>query len=576
MKAALAAASAGKREDNMRPERRGYIHSSLFTFHLALLVLLFGCGRTEPAAPMPASSASVAASQPPAPQLPPPKLAVRKPAVAGRFYPADAKALSALVESCLADAPTAEVKGRPLALIAPHAGYEYSGKVAGCSFKQLRKGEFHRVIVLATSHYGRFRGFSIMDAGAYATPLGDVPLDRAVCAKLAAHELHVRADAAQAPEHSIEVELPFLQVALGEFQLVPILVGRLDAGDAGKIAAALREYLTPTTLVVVSSDFTHYGQNYGYVPFTEDIEQSLRKLDMGAVSLILAKDYEGYLKYMDNPAPTICGRYPIEVLLKLLPAEAEGRLLKYDTSGRITGDWSLSVSYVSAMFTVPADWKPVEAVKPAAAAPAAENALTADEKQTLLRIARDTLDAFVQTGRAPEISPAKYTLTPALQAECGAFVTLNESVQGAAGDKKNKELRGCIGNIGYAEPPLRHGLMPLYKTVARMAVEASSEDPRFTPVRADELKDIELEISVLSLARQVRGPEDFEVGRDGIIIRKEGGGAVFLPQVAPEQHWNREQTLDHLCQKAGWRPNEWRKPGMAFYTFTAQVFGERP
>ena len=284
--------------------------------------------------------------------MPAPKLAVRKPAVAGRFYPADAKALRATVDACLAEAPTAEFKGRLLALIAPHAGYEFSGKVAGCSFKQVRKGAFQRVIVLGTSHYGDFRGFSIMDVGAYATPLGDVPLDRPACAKLAAHELHVRADDSQAREHSIEVELPFLQAALGEFQLVPILVGRLDAGDAEKIAAALREYLTPSTLVVVSSDFTHYGQSYGYVPFTEDIEQNLRKLDMGAVDLILRKDYDGYVKYMRNPAPTICGRFPIEVLLKLLPAEAEGRLLKYDTSGRITGDFTLSVSYVSAVFTV--------------------------------------------------------------------------------------------------------------------------------------------------------------------------------------------------------------------------------
>jgi hypothetical protein len=497
----------------------------------------------------------------PAPELPAPRLAVRRPAVAGQFYPGDAKTLRATVDACLSEAPAAEFNGRLLALIAPHAGYQFSGKVAGCSFKQVRKGEFQRVIVLGPNHHGYFRGFSIMDVGAFATPLGDVPLDRPACAKLAAHELHVRADDLQAPEHSIEVELPFLQATLGEFQLVPILVGDLEPGDADKIAAALREYLTPSTLVVISSDFTHYGQSYGYVPFTEDIEQNLRKLDMGAVDLIVAKDYDGYVKYMRNPAPTICGRFPIEVLLKLLPAEAEGRLLKYDTSGRVTGNFALSVSYVSAIFTVPADWKPA-----AAAAPSEEKALTAEEKKTLLKIARDTLEAFVRTGRAPEITADRYALTPALKAECGAFVTLN---------KKNEGLRGCIGHIGYAEPPLRQSLMPLCKTVAQMTVAACSEDPRFEPVRAGELKDIELEISVLSLARQVRGPEDFEVGRHGIIIRKERGGAVFLPQVAPEQHWNREQTLDQLCIKAGWGPDEWRKPGMAFYTFTAQVFGAK-
>jgi AmmeMemoRadiSam system protein B/AmmeMemoRadiSam system protein A len=530
----------------MQTAKRGRFHFSLFTFHFALAVCL-----------------TAVAAEPSAPELPAPGLAVRRPAVAGQFYPGDAKALRATVDACLAEAPAAEFKGRLLALIAPHAGYEYSGKVAGCSFKQIRKGAFQRVIVLGPSHHGYFRGFSIMDVGAYATPLGDVPLDRPACAKLAAHELHVRADQFQAPEHSIEVELPFLQTVLGDFQLVPILVGCLEPGDAEKIAAALREYLTPSTLVVISSDFTHYGQSYGYVPFTEDIEQNLRKLDMGAVDLIVAKDYDGCVKYMRNPAPTICGRFPIEVLLKLLPAEAEGRLLKYDTSGRITGDFALSVSYVSAIFTVPADWKP-KPCAPSKDGTQGFSSLTAEEKKTLLKIARDTIEAFVRTGRAPEITAARYALTPALKAECGAFVTLNE----------NHELRGCIGNIGYAEPPLRHDLAPLYETVAKMAIAACSEDPRFEPVRAAELKDIELEISVLSLAQQVRGPEDFEVGRHGIIIRKEGGGAVFLPQVAPEQHWNREQTLDQLCLKAGCGPDEWRKPGMAFYTFTAQVFGE--
>ena len=435
----------------MTSAKRGYFYFSLCTLHFALCILLFGCGRSEPMVAIP--SATAPAAEPSAPELPAPMLAVRKPAVAGGFYPADPKALRSAVDACLSEAPAAEYKGRILALIAPHAGYQYSGKVAGYSFKQVRPGAVQRVIVLGPSHYGAFRGFSIMDVGAYATPLGDVPLDRPVCAKLAAHELHVRADEFQAREHSVEVELPFLQVALGEFRLVPILVGYLEPGDAEKIAAALREYLTPSTLLVISSDFTHYGASYGYVPFTQDIEQSLHKLDFGAVDLILAKNYDGYVKYMLNPAPTICGRFPIEVLLKLLPAEAEGRLLKYDTSGRITGDWSLSVSYVSAMFTVPADWKPAAVAAAPPAAPAEEKPLTAEEKKTLLRIARDTLEAFVRTGRMPEIAADTSALTPALKAECGAFVTLN---------RKNGDLRGCIGNIGYAEPPLRRGLMPLY------------------------------------------------------------------------------------------------------------------
>ena len=332
---------------------------------LAVLLLISvscssGCGRQQPETE--ATTAATDAAPAVSAETSPPAVACRQPGVAGAFYPADPAQLRATVEECLAAAQPVEFKGRILALIAPHAGYPYSGKVAGWSFKQLRKGGFQRVILLGPTHYGGYRGFSIYDAGAFATPLGNVPLDREVCAKLRANELHADVDPVlHQREHSIEVELPFLQAALGDFKLVPIMVGGLAPGDAEKIAAALREYLAPSTLVVVSSDFTHYGPNYDYLPFTQDVEQNLRKLDTGAVDLILKKDYAGYMAYLEKTSSTICGRYAIAILLKLLPAEAEGRLLKYDTAGRMMGDFTNSVSYVSMMFTVPADWKPTAA-----------------------------------------------------------------------------------------------------------------------------------------------------------------------------------------------------------------------
>jgi len=479
----------------------------------------------------------------------------RPSAFAGTWYPADAQKLRAMVEELLASAQAVPLKGKIVALIAPHAGYIYSGKVAGWSYRQVGKGRYERVIVLAPSHHGAFRGFSIMNVASYSTPLGEVPLDKEACAKLQGSDLHFRDDRLHVVEHAIEIQLPFLQTALGDFKLVPILVGALAAGDAEKIAAALKAELSPKTLVVISSDFTHYGPNYDYMPFGENVEQNLRKLDMGAVDFILKKDYDSYLSYVQKTQATICGRNAIAILLKMLPATAEGRLLRYDTSGHITGDFTNSVSYVSMAFAVAQD-------APSGASAEAGDALTVDEKKTLLRIARDTLEQFVRSGRAPEISDEKYGLTPRLKAKAGAFVTV----------KKHEELRGCIGRIGY--PEAASELSPMYQSVALMAVEAAARDPRFEPVRPDELKDIALEISVLSIARKVGGPEDFEVGKQGIIISKGYSGAVFLPQVAPEQGWNRDETLRHLCAKAGLPADEWKKPGMSFFVFTAQVFDE--
>jgi len=476
---------------------------------------------------------------------------VRPSALAGSWYPARKADLEREVTTCLDGAEKVSLEGRLVALIAPHAGYRYSGEVAGWAFRQALDEKFDRVIVMAPSHHGAFRGFSIMEVDAYATPLGEIALDRHACDTLAAHKLHVKADQLHAVEHAIEIELPFLQQVLrgNKFQLIPILVGSLAAGDAEKIGAALNKHLSPTTLVVVSSDFTHYGPNYGYAPFTTDIEANIKKLDLGAVDRIIAKDFNGYVAYLEKHKPTICGRNAIAVLLNMLPAEAQGRLLKYDTSGRMTGSFANSVSYVSAAFFLP------DAV-------ASEAPLGRAEQETLLRLARETVESAVGSGRLPERVEERYDITPRLKARSAVFVTL----------KKQGRLRGCIGRIGY--PELAAELPPLYKTTMLMAVESSQRDRRFMPVRADELKDIEIEISVLTIAKEVVGPDAFIVGRHGIIIRKGESGAVFLPQVASEQGWDRTETLQHLCRKAGLPADAWRGAGMKFFTFTAQVFSE--
>jgi len=478
---------------------------------------------------------------------------IRASAIAGSWYPDDEKELRGLITKYLDRAEEAPLDGHLFALIAPHAGYRFSGQVAAWSFRQVAGKNYNRVIVLAPSHQAGFRGFSIMDVDAYSTPLGVVLLDESACIQLAAHELHVRDDAVHVREHAIEIELPFLQQVLPDgFHLLPVLVGQLEEHDAEKIASALKPYLSEQTLVVISSDFTHYGPNYQYVPFTTDVSANIEKLDMAALKPALAGDYDQYVACLREKQPTICGRNALAILLKMLPPGSQGRLLKYDTSGRMMSDFRNSVSYVSAAFSVP------EGALPSVE----EGMLTVAEQQTLLRLARETIETRLRTGDMPEDVEARHAITPALKEKAGAFVTL----------KIGDTLRGCIGRIGY--PDEAGSLLPIYRTIMLMSVQSALRDPRFRPVQAEELDSISIEISVLTIAREVGGSEDFIPGRHGIIISQGGRSAVFLPQVAPEQGWGRDETLRHLCLKAGLPEDAWKEEGMKFFIFTAQVFSE--
>lgn len=279
--------------------------------------------------------------------------AVREPAVAGAFYPARKSALEADVKKLLAGVPAEKVDGRIVGLLSPHAGYAYSGKTAAYGYRLLEGKGFTRVVVLAPAHYAGFRGASIPDVGAYRTPLGLVPLDMDACRELLGHELYTSRADAHSREHSLEVQLPFLQEALGEFTLVPIVVGQVGGDDYKKLAAPLRKLLDEKTILIVSTDFTHYGRRFGYVPFTENVRENLEKLDGGAIGEIENMDARGFLSYQEKTGATICGRCPVGVFLTALPTDARATLLKYETSGDVTGDYSSSVSYVSMVITVP-------------------------------------------------------------------------------------------------------------------------------------------------------------------------------------------------------------------------------
>jgi MEMO1 family protein len=316
-----------------------------------------------------------------------------------------------------------------------------------------------------------------------------------------------------------------------------------------KAASILKSLVDSNTLVVASSDFVHYGPNYDYVPFDQNIPEGLKKLDMGAYDYISKLDSIGFLQYCDKTGATICGRVPIAMLLAMLQSPVKAELLKYTTSGELTGDFTNSVSYLSVAFH--GAWQKQTASEPTKT----DSSLTRKDKQDLLLLARRTIEFYLQNDREPTPEQLGVTVTDAMKVSRAAFVTL----------KKNSDLRGCIGDVLPRQA--------LYKSVIANAINAAINDWRFTPVTKDELSSIKIEISALTVPQPIISYNLIRLGTDGIILRKDGYSALFLPQVAPEQKWTIEETLTHLSLKAGLPPDGWKK-GASFEVFQAEVFGE--
>ncbi len=469
--------------------------------------------------------------------------------VAGAWYPAEPEVLRRELQGYLdaADvgpAPAAG-QGRVVALISPHAGYRYSGSVAAFGFKLLKGAKIKRVIVMGPSHHVAIRGIATTDATHWRTPLGEVPIDVAAERALSGTAgFTVRADAF-AREHSVDMQIPFLQMVAPNAVLVPLVVGQLDLAEARAAGKALRALMDDETVVVASSDFTHYGPNYGYVPFRDGAEGKLKGLADEALGAIGHLDLDAFVAHLRSTGDTICGEAPIQVLLAAIPKRVEATRLKFDTSGRMTGDFENSVSYQSIAFRMGptrGDFRNLDFIPPA-------------DQKVLLGLARDTLRR--QLAGKPLPSPEREgKLSEKLRADFGVFVTL----------KKHGDLRGCIGSIVATEP--------LFQGVIRNTVNAAIHDPRFPPMTSAEEPDVDIEISVLTPPRDVPGPDDILVGRDGVILGRGNSRAVFLPQVAPEQGWDLDTMLTYLARKAGLPGDAWRS-GASFQTFQAHVFGEK-
>lgn len=467
--------------------------------------------------------------------------------LAGTWYTADPQKLSKEIDGYLDNAPDRSLA--PIsALILPHAGLQWSGQTAAYGIKQLDEGKIRRVIMLGPSHHVFMQNrVSVPDATHYRTPLGDTPLDVDSIGELQKSPYFHVVKAANDNEHSVQVLLPVLQRKLVDFQFIPIVVGRLDGVSVVAIADILRQHLTPDTVVIASSDFTHYGKNFDYLPFTADIQENLKRLDMGAFKFIEEKDRNGFSAFVQKTGATICGRAAIEVLLALLPAESRMQMLHYETSGAKSHDFSTSVSYLSA--AVIGNWE-------TNAGKIVETAvLSKEDKIRLLALAKGALRYYLEKGTAPTAEKLGIEITPGMQQIMGAFVTLRE----------HGNLRGCIGEI----TPTR----PVYEAVMQRAIDAAVHDYRFSSVGKDEFKELSFEISALTPSQSVPSYQDIVLGRDGVVLQKNGRSAVFLPQVAPEQGWGLEEMLSQLARKAGLPADAWKKDA-SFTVFQAIVFAE--
>lgn len=465
----------------------------------------------------------------------------RQPCVAGQFYPGDAGALQAALGELFAKAKPPG-RRRPQAIIVPHAGYVFSGEVAAAAFNQLDPLEtFEHIFLIGSSHRAYFDGASVYNRGNYVTPLGEVKVDTALATQLIDdHDFFKYSREADAHEHSLEVQLPFLQYHLQhDFRIVPVVIATQSHDTISAIAAALKPWFNKKNLFVISTDFSHYP------PYADAC-----KVDEITAAAIAANSPEKFLTSVKkseqagvpNLATAICGWSSVLALLNITSSlnEIDVVPLEYRNSGdaaygdrdRVVGYWAMGVYH--------------------SATDQSLNFSQAD-KNELLTIARKAIHNHLQpdAGRL-----GTHQSSEKLNLKFGAFVSVYV----------DDKLRGCIGRF---EPEL-----PLHLLVEELAVSAATGDRRFDPVRADELDGLSIEISVLSPLKLVNSIDEIVPGKHGIYLKKGMHSGAFLPQVAAKNNWDVETFLSHCAaEKAGIGRDGWKDADI--YIYEAEIFGDK-
>ena len=467
-------------------------------------------------------------------------------AVAGQFYPSDPLELKSLLRKYFSSTTITKPKGEVMAIISPHAGYVFSGEVAAAAYNQLDANKtYNTIFVIGLSHRNSFAGASVYSLGNYETPLGEVMVDLPLAEKLVAENKVMDFDPAfQRSEHSLEVQMPFLQYHLrNPFKIVPILLGTTDTQICRQVAKVLAPYFIPGNLFVISTDFSHYPA-YNVA----------KKVDKSIADAIVTNDPDRLLKaveackYMHDPnlATGICSWPGVYTLLEIthdMPGISITPLLYrnsgdsgYGERGRVVGYYALAVTRENVAGN---SW--------------CESIAEADKK-VLLDLARHAISRFIATGEIPD---AKDKALPAsLLENRGVFVSLHEE----------GELRGCIGHF--------EGDKPLWNIVQEMAIAAATRDHRFQPVTLKELKQIEIEISILSPLRKISSEKELILGKHGIYMQDGERAGTFLPQVATETGWTKEEFLGHCARdKAGIGWDGWKEAEL--FVYEACIFWEK-
>ena len=449
----------------------------------------------------------------------------RKPAVAGTFYPADKTVLSSQINKYLANVPYKSLSGDLVALLVPHAGYDYSGQVAAYAYKLLEGRHYDNVIIIGASHHKNFGGIAASGDDYFETPLGQVKVNKDLLASMMKYDKEIFVDNdAHMPEHSIEVQLPFLQTVMKDFKIVPLLFGGMSIDTCIRLAGALQAVCDKKTLVIISTDLSHY----------HDYE-TVKTMDATAISAILEVDAKAFLTSISEAKAEACAFPAVTSMLIASPYMGINRvqLINSSNSGDVTPEKKRVVGYASIAF-----------VKK-------QIILSDSEKKKLLSYSRATLNNIFSGGKVGISLNGEALLT-----RSGVFVSL----------KKQGDLRGCIGYI--------YPFKSLYMAVADDTVLAATKDNRFPPVTKDEVNDIDIEISVLSAMRRVTNTNDIVVGRDGLFIEKSGKAGLLLPQVPVEFGWGRTEFLENLCGKAGLGKDDWKSEEAQIYSFTAELVSD--
>lgn len=475
----------------------------------------------------------------------------RQPVVAGTFYPSGSEKLRSDLAGYLATAPGPRPGVQVRALIVPHAGYVYSGGTAAAGFASVpAEAAYDNIFLIGVSHRYAFEGAAVFASGNLVTPLGTLQVNRELGEKLkGTNKWFIEKDEAHGPEHSLEVQLPFIQYHFMKVpQVVPILLGTTNTTILKAIASGLQPWFNERNLFVISSDFSHY-------PSYEDA----CRVDQITSDAIVKGDPDGFLKTIrsiessgtENLATAMCG-WPAGLVLLYLVQNGDGMVIRnagYTNSGDSPRGARDEVVGYNAIVVE----KKVSQERKSSATETFT--LTSGEKKTLLGIARDAISSRLKGTRQSTVSPAM--LTTRLLEPLGAFVTITS----------DGDLRGCIGRFTSQDP--------LWEVIGDMALEAAFGDPRFPPLTSEEYPSIHIEISVLGPMRKIDDISEIKIGKHGIYLKKGLRSGTLLPQVAEERGWSVEQFLGYCARdKAGIGWDGWKDKDTQIFVYEAYVFGE--